>query len=152
MPGISTFSSSRLRWRRKPVSSLQNTPLKTDSPCTMAEARKHTTESKTRKTIKSKVIEQKNKRINLQRLSRIVTGQSKVNRWISERRSQTFLHYPESRQRKTKSTDAKPRAISSLLEYCRGAKEEEEFNRGRMIYFWRSIFRKVCIDHNNTRD
>ena len=25
-------------------------------------------------------------------------------------------------------TDAKPRAISSLLEYCRGAKEEDEVN------------------------
>ena len=36
-----------------------------------------------------------------------------VNRWSSERRGQT---------------DAKPRAISSLLEYCRGAKEEDEIS------------------------
>ena len=33
-------------------------------------------------------------------------------------------------------TDAKPRAISSLLEYCRGAKEEDEvdlFGLGRAV-------------------
>ena len=36
---------------------------------------------------------------------------SMTNVSLSERRSQT---------------DAKPRAISSLLEYCRGAKEEDE--------------------------
>ena len=31
-------------------------------------------------------------------------------------------------RQKIASSDAKPRAISSLLEYCRGAKEEDEVN------------------------
>ena len=37
--------------------------------------------------------------------------ESNIKLWSSERRGQT---------------DDKPRAISSLLEYCRGAKEEDE--------------------------
>ncbi len=45
-----------------------------------------------------------------------------------------MLGYAEARRRKTKSTDAKPRAESSLLGYAEArrrktAKEEDEVNR-----------------------
>ena len=41
---------------------------------------------------------------------------------------QNIFHGKVSLSERRSQTDAKPRAISSLLEYCRGAKEEDEVN------------------------